>query len=504
MRPFSASCSALSGMQAQELASQTKKRLGKQQTTIPRLATANHLKKLDRSLEHAGQQYGLEFCRNWQELEKWKMLEGVSTGIFGSQEDIEAFSHVQTPSVLATTCDQEQTQVTGNAFCEDPGGLRLTKVSMFDFFHRWWNCLNAAMALAGLTPVFYAAVMIYNIGYGPWESCAWWNAMLATGQEVASTMNVDGPLIMAFWKQILVSKSQDTARADHIVGRGGREAFLESLKQKGPLDVRNKKVKPSIWMSFHQAHDAWDKHIGTRGMILAALSLKKGWIKSSKDLFADCGVKVGAVSGGTSGNVKNAKAKIDALKKKAGSSVAAVTKLVADDEIVAAIRLLALGSRAIYTYFSKVQRELKGPAACAAFSLEWASWKWLQPLKETLQKREDVEQLRRSGFIVSFPRAVTKGVTSKSAVVVQQDSLAHTLGVFTMNIVCEISGHMTWWTSQYPGKFALMASTDIGIVKQAMDDFYDDCNAYWKAKDTNSDWQNLVVRNRFGFVRAVF
>lgn len=468
---------------SQELATQKKKGKAKV-TTIPRLATANHLKKLDRSLELAGQELGLEFCRNWEDLETHGMLQGVETGNFDAAK-VAAFSQVSAPSVLSTASDQEQVQVTADAFCEDPGGLRLTKVSVFDFFHRWWNCLKTAQAKASLTNVFYAAVMIYNIGYGPWETCAWWGLMLSQTTDLASAMEDDSPLLLAFWRQILVDKRLDMSLRDEDVGRPARKRFIESLSAKGSMDLRNKKVKPSIWMSFHEAHDAWDEHIGTRGLMLASLCLRKGWLSDISQLFGSpSGVQPesGVQPGGTAGAVKSARAKLEALKKKSGHSVAAVAKLTADSDVIGGIRLLAHGSRCIYTYFSRVQRDLKGPKSCAAFSQEWASWGWLEPLKQTLMQREAATELRRGGFTVVFPSSYIRSLCVESPEVVYQDSLAKTFGSFTMAIVSEISGHMLWWSAYYPGMFALMQSSDHRVVKLAMSQFHDDCKAYWAAK----------------------
>ncbi len=455
---------------------------------IPRLATANHLKRVDRSLEHAGQQLGLEFCRNWQDIEKMGMLRGVETGIFDASK-FAAFSQIPAPCTCTTCSDQESTQVTGQAFCEDPNGLALTMVCTFDFFHRWWNCLNTAMARSGLTPIFYAAVMMYNLGYGPWESCAWWALLLAEIDDVASGVKPDSPLLLAYWPQIMIDKKLHASKRDADVGKLGRQRYIESLKCAGSLDIRNRKVVPSIWCSFNIAHDAWDEHIGTRGFLLGSLCMRKGWLNHISDLFGTpTNIKPAIVEGGKSGAVKSAKAKIEALKKSAGHSVAAVAKVIADRDVVAGVRSLAHGSRRIYTYFSKVQRELKGPEACAAFSQEWASWGWLAPLKETLQQREDLIELSRCGVTTVFPSAYVKSMTTSSPEVVYQDSLARTFGLFTEAIVEEISGHMLWWSAYYPGKFALMGMADHKTVKQAMRDFHDDCQAYWAAKAVPLAW----------------
>jgi hypothetical protein len=125
--------------------------------------------------------------------------------------------------------DQEQTQVTAGAFMEDPRGLRLTSVLVFDFFHRYVRCLKAAEAGAGLTPLFWAAVTIYNIGYGPWDSCLWWAQILDEARMFAQVQEASSPLLMAFWRGILIDKNLDASTCENDVGRPARERFLHSL-----------------------------------------------------------------------------------------------------------------------------------------------------------------------------------------------------------------------------------------------------------------------------------
>ena len=104
------------------------------------------------------------------------------------------------------------------------------------------------------------------------------------------------------------------------------------------------------------------------------------------------------------------------------------------------------------------------------------------PLRNTFKQRENCSELGRCGFTVVFPSAHCQSLTTSSAQVLAQDSLARTFGLFTMNIASEISGHMCWWTSYYPGKFAPMLSNDPEVVKAAMLEFQQDCLAFWSAK----------------------
>ena len=55
-------------------------------------------------------------------------------------------------------------------------GLRFIPIR--DVYHREWNdCKNAIMK-AGLSWVIQATNLLYNLAYGPWEGCAWFNELV--------------------------------------------------------------------------------------------------------------------------------------------------------------------------------------------------------------------------------------------------------------------------------------------------------------------------------------
>lgn len=341
-----------------ELPGQKRKKAQKQ-AVIPRLATANVIKRVDRSLELAGKSTGLQYYCNWERLVEAGVWEGVQTGKFDTDK-LAAMSQLSAPAVLVHVTDQEQTQVSAGMYMVDPHGLKLTAVHMFDFFHRVWNCLGTATARSGLTPAFYAATMIFDLGYGPWETCAWWALMLAEASDMAAHMKADDPLLLSFWPRILVDKRLHLSNRDEDVGRAARERHLQDLAARGPMDIKNVKCKPSIWMSFHGAFDAWDSNINTRGMILASLSVHKRWITSHKQLFGDSqdgsgrsssfGAAAKHETASKAAAVKEAKQKLAQLVKSAGHAVVAVAKLIASEpEAIDAIRMLAHGSRGVYT-----------------------------------------------------------------------------------------------------------------------------------------------------------
>ena len=465
-------------------------------TDRPRLATSNHIKTIDRALELAGQELGLEFCRNWQELEALNLLDLVSTGCEGgAKPDFAALRQKPSPTCLITSHDQHQTQVLGGAWCESPAGIRLTMVSVFDIYHRLWNCLKAAEARAGLTPMFYAATTIYNFAYGPWESSAWFHQLLMEAADVGSTLDPDGPLMMLFWQRILGDKrrSRDSCDLEGLSAREARAEHLKTLQARGAFDIRNTKVKPSVWFSFHKAHEQWDPHVSTRAMVLTSMCMRNQWLRDLEDLQKPTGVKIEVVGGGKKGAMNAAKAKIAQLRDAGGHTCKLVCRLASDRDVLSGIRLLAEGSRCMYSWYSTLYKDLKAPERCAAHAQGWASSSWLEPLKETLRSRGNLAALEHCGFQVRFQMSLLRGMSPQAPAVVYQDNLAKTLGTFTWEIVAEVSSHMMWWSGYYPGRFVLLTSKDHRIVKQTMRQFQVDCEAYWFAKATTLEFKQASV-----------
>ena len=45
-------------------------------------------------------------------------------------------------------------------------------------------------------------------------------------------------------------------------------------------------MKLAQWASWNKAHDEWDSELSTRAMLIGQVSIDKGWIPTSEDLFS--------------------------------------------------------------------------------------------------------------------------------------------------------------------------------------------------------------------------
>jgi hypothetical protein len=262
-----------------------RKRNKKALETVPRRATANWIKQLDRTLGWyvAGGLRKFIVAKDFQQ--DGRFFKAVTTGSFGvtpaaKAAFIEEIAATEAPPVLSIATDQEGLQLSAMFFMKLM--LNMVMVKITDPFHRFWNDVGTSVALSGLQTCYMGGIMIFNVGYGPWETATWWTLLLAQAADLAQCLTPDDPLVLKFWPRILRDRNLESETLDEIVGPAGRLAYIKSLEYKACLDLKSIKAKTSVWFSFHEAFDAWDGELNTRAMVFAFLHCTTSPIKSHR------------------------------------------------------------------------------------------------------------------------------------------------------------------------------------------------------------------------------
>jgi hypothetical protein len=240
----------------------------------------------------------LRAFQNVGTLREWKLDIGCQTGKF--PEPMPRMKKGYLVDSMALCTDQDQTQITGGEFIlrPEPEGLGCTGARLIDDFHRWNNDMAISVAKAGLAAVEKAATLFLNIGYGPWQSGAWYHGIIDEGQRVSRTVPANSQLLLRFWPRILKDQKLSLTTGDNQSGEEARRRFLDKLPSMNLLNLRGTKVAPAQWMSVYIAGHAWDETPSARALVLASLCMKKGWILTDEDLFSPThlGVPVAATS----------------------------------------------------------------------------------------------------------------------------------------------------------------------------------------------------------------
>jgi hypothetical protein len=431
-----------------------------------------------------------------KKLEEFGLLDAcLVTGKFPEVWPVD-FSGVE-PDVLMTCTDQEQSQMTGGDWIYDPDdGLDCTGGRFRDEFHRTNNDVNASVAASGLQPAYEAAIAIFNIAYGPWQKCLFFNQILGKQATLARTLTPNSRLVLRFWPQHLRATGKLGEVDDEVAGPEGRKKWIESLGEKSKLQIKGTKVRPSQWMSFQAAADWWCPELATMGLILSAIVIDRGLLVAEEDLFEPCsygassfksdGPAAKAAAKSMRAAKKEAKARMAALKNKMGSALVTAARLAADVDVVYGIRLIAQGTRAEWTQFNKMMDGFTTPEKTAAYSQWCAKSGWLRVLEETMDAFKNPVENSKSGFIVEFG-AKEKKMVSATPTVRYQEALALRAGNLQDSIVEKRSGSMTLWSHYYPHKWATVLGAGAAEQEAALKDIHKDCKAVWRAQERISN-----------------
>ena len=471
---------------------------------IPRQASKQHMLRVNAYVAMLNDS-GLREFQNADKLKDWNLLDGCQTGAFPEpMPSIPAEFHVRSLSVCT---DQEATQITGGEciFRPQPEGLGCTGARFSDDFHRWNNDLSGATAKAGLAPVEKAATLVFNIGYGPWQSCAWFHQICSQGKKLAETMDDNSPLLLKYWPWIKKDRGIFTKFQDELAGAAARKRFVKSLPGLALMNLLGVRVAPSKWMSLHKAGSLWDDTLGARGLILGGLCMKKGWILTAEDLFSP--TRLGATSCGDkpvyaskAAGVKDAQAKIDALKNRQQNNMATAARLLADIDFINGLRMVLLAGASQWTGFNTLIRTLTSPESCLEHCVRWSNWGWLDSLFACLDCLSDATGLQRCGIKTDFTSGDLTGLSPDSADVKYQNALAMRLDRFVNLIVSLRAGSLVERCHYYPFRLVSLTSKKPEMVKGCLIEFERDVRAWWAAKRYMGmqKIKDIVLRCRLG------
>ena len=159
-------------------------------------------------------------------MERYDLLEPcLVTGKFPKVWGV-GFSGVE-PDVLLVCTDQEQTQMTGGDWIFDPDeGLDVTGAKFRDEFHRTNNDTNNAIGASGLQPAYEAGIAIFNISYGPWQKCLFFNQIMGKRATLGQTLKENSKLVLKFWPMHLQATGKANETRYELVGAPARSLWI--------------------------------------------------------------------------------------------------------------------------------------------------------------------------------------------------------------------------------------------------------------------------------------
>jgi hypothetical protein len=420
--------------------SQKRKRNEKLLVKAPRLSMVRFMRRVNATLNlHWGS--GLESLQSSKRLKELQVFDGCRHG-FGAKPapNLKDFGAEPCPRSFSVSADQEQSQNSAMDWLMDwDKGLNVCGVKFSDWFHRCWNDIKIAVAMSGLEPIYQAAILIFNIGYGPWDTSLFFRQFVAQVETLPAILDSNSPLVIRFWKRHLRLNGLLNS-GNELTGPAARKRFIQELAHKNVVDLKGGKVAPSKWLSVTDATESWRTLFAKRSLGFAQVCISRGIIKTEEDLFAKTRVASSSIGAkpaefkSRAAALRAAKNQVKALQDRTKGIVEAATKLMADEDVINGIMIMFVCVKPVWTEFKLFSTAAEGISSeeqVAALSLKWCKYSWMDALKKTFGKLSATDDLAMCGLDLDLTKNKMGKIALDSGTMKYQDGLARCIGSFT-------------------------------------------------------------------------
>jgi hypothetical protein len=208
---------------------------------------------------------GLELFENAHLLKDVGILPMISTGTKVATDVFARFLSLPLPGSLWIAADQEQRQITACNFLADHCGLTIEFI--FDFAHRSTNDMVDTLVKCGLWTIYLMAIVIFNISFGPYGSCAWFQQLVHTAQKMRNALTPNDPLVLRYWPRILVERGHHYSTDQAKVGEQARQELIDNMDVNGIVSRKGQRCSKKQWWSFNRTFRAWKTTMSERALL---------------------------------------------------------------------------------------------------------------------------------------------------------------------------------------------------------------------------------------------
>ena len=369
--------------------------------------------------------------------------------------------------------------------------LQLNLVHFFDPFHRLWNDVQLSIKRSGMWVSVLMTTIAHNCAYGPWDGSKWWRAIIEAGASYFNHTESDDALFLAMLPRILVDRGIVDDLHENV------EEVWNDLKSSELLRVRGPRTATCRWFNWNQAQHFWDSQWHSRLLVLLYCGIEDDWLDADA-LASSIGgdeVTVSRSEGGGGTSVAANKAEQNKLRDRCKNTLHLATKIHANDAYITKARMILYTIRPLHEYYSDLAHRLRSREAGLHFAIKSASGSEVLPMcAAILGIYDDQLKLAQMGFIINdlVTDAQYKTTSLTDAVVMHQDSKAHDLGDFIVNLIHQRTWSMAHSTHCYPGFFAVLlddSKRDAALSKMKL---------HWEAWQAAQDNQLSMYKKMAG------
>ena len=374
-------------------------------------------------------------------IQSWDLLMSLENAIrqvtgkgFERFTDVEGkLARNEVPDVLVWCLDMLQWQWTAGYFLMREPKIKCCLVMMMDPFHYRHNSYIEGIVKAGQWSVILRKVVEINLCYGPWNGGAWWSEMVDAANEISRLFDPNDKLLMLVWPQICMDLDY---HSEDQQDEAARIRFLQKMPHFPIFTKKPPRAAVSRWFSYQQGFRFGDAYHHTKLLALLYLCIKKHWVKhvsvitsSLEALEETLELEVEdddeekemppPVVGKSTRPLQAVKLH---TKGKFLNTCAAVTRGLADLEFTVITRIIGYLSGGFeYEHSYQAEYEHQTPQQQLDWYIGVARFSYLKPFQTCFSVLEDLQLLRRMGFMVDFGRPQFTDLSVDSPEVAHQD-----------------------------------------------------------------------------------
>lgn len=211
---------------------------------------------------------------------------------------------------------------------------------MFDPMHRVHNDINLGISNAGLKPVVLLCTILFNLSWGPWASCGWFEKIKEEAAAYWATSGPEDPIFQHLLHRIKVHSSDWSEAMDLESDDATCSSLCESsfLLRKGP------KVLLSRWASWLKCMREWAPQWHKRLLLLLVYGISHGYCKRGAHALSLNGALSITKEDGKENTMKAQKDDIRALRDKASNTMVLALHLHNEESLFGCAMMISRAS----------------------------------------------------------------------------------------------------------------------------------------------------------------
>lgn len=268
---------------------------------------------------------------------------------------------------------------------------------MFDGLHRVHNDIYLGISASGNKPVVLLCTILFNLSWGPWASCSWFEQLKEEASAYWSTASSSDPIFQHLRERIRRHSGDCSEAADFQTDEETFSALCESsfLLRKGS------KVLLSRWGSWLKCMRSWAPQWHKRLLLLWVYGITHGFCKKGAAAVSLNGALRAVKDSGRDTTMKAQKNEIRALRDKCANTMELALHLHNEESLYAVAMMISRAAAPLEKWHMKWLSELRSRQKALEYNMGVVSGCETMPtIVSVFDGFYDEAFLEHAGFVV--------------------------------------------------------------------------------------------------------